>query len=93
MIAITITTEDTPQINQILQNAIEEIRRLSPRVIVEYTNHNHELEYEMTKADRDDMKEILAQRERGELKYATIEEIDRCIEDIISKREKTKFNA
>ena len=35
MIGTTIITEETPQIAQILQNAIREIRKLSPQVRVE----------------------------------------------------------
>lgn len=39
MIITTITVEETPQIAKILQDAIQEIKKLSPKVRVEYTNH------------------------------------------------------
>ena len=39
MIGTTIITEETPQIAQILQNAIREIRKLSPQVRVEYVDY------------------------------------------------------
>lgn len=41
--------------------------------------------YNITEADRADMREILAQRECGELEYVAIEEIKASIQAIISK--------
>lgn len=39
MISATITAKESPQIMEIIQNAVEQIRQLSPQVRVEYTNH------------------------------------------------------
>lgn len=84
IVSTTITTKETPQIAKIIQNAIEQIKELSPQVRVEYTSHD---EYDVSQADKDDMKEILTLRERGELEYVSLKEIDDSIEAIISKRE------
>lgn len=84
IVSTTITTKETPQIAKIIQNAIEQIKELSPQVRVEYTSHD---EYDVSQADKDDMKEILALIERGELEYVSLKEIDNSIEAIISKRE------
>ncbi|MBK3498182.1 hypothetical protein JJB27_03705 [Campylobacter fetus subsp. venerealis] len=64
-----IITEETPQIAKILQDAIQEIKRLSPHTRVDYTNYSHEVEYQLSDADREDVREILAKREKGELEF------------------------
>lgn len=85
IISATITTKETPQIIEILQNAIEQIRQINQEVSAEYTNY--EMEYDISQDDKDDMKEILALREREKLEYVSLKEIDDSVEAIISKRE------
>lgn len=85
IISATITTKETPQIIEILQNAIEQIRQINQEVSAEYTNY--EIKYDISQTDKDDMKEILALREREKLEYVSLKEIDDSVEAIISKRE------
>ncbi|WP_198802148.1 hypothetical protein [Campylobacter fetus] len=85
---LAITGEMTPQMIKTLK---EQISKLSPKLKVETIKEidipTKETKYEITEADRADMREILAQRERGELKYVGIEEIDDYVKAIITKRE------
>lgn len=87
MISVTFTGESTPQAIKILQDAYEALQKISSNFTMEKANIDEYEEYEPTEADKADLREILAQRERGELKYVSIEDIDASIEKIITKRE------
>lgn len=69
---------------QVVQAIKAIMKALNPNYEIEYDGYEN---YEITKADKADMQEILAQRERGELEYVTIDEIDAHVQNIISKRQ------
>ncbi|MCI6989359.1 MAG: hypothetical protein MR902_07355 [Campylobacter sp.] len=83
LITTTITTEETPQIAKILQNAIEEIKQISQEVKVEYTNQD--AIYKPSEADKKDLQEILALREKGELEYISHEEFKEHKQELFAR--------
>ena len=77
-----IITEETPQITQILQNAIQEIRRISPQVKVEYINYDQDY---ISKADANTLREIVEQDNRNEIKYLDEEEFKQSKKELFIK--------
>lgn len=69
MIATTIIAEETPQIAQILQNAIQEIKHLTPQVKVE-------VQPRLSQEDAEYLRAVVAKAERGELKTITSQEFE-----------------
>lgn len=82
MIGTTIITEETPQIAQILQNAIREIRKLSPQVRVEYIDYDKEY---ISKADADTLRELVAKDDLGEIEYLSESELKQRTKELFIK--------
>ena len=67
-----LVAEETPQIAQILQKAVQEIKRLNPHARVEFVDYN---DYYINKENEQNLKELIAKHRRGELKYCTLDDI------------------
>ncbi|EEF14238.1 hypothetical protein CAMRE0001_3124 [Campylobacter rectus RM3267] len=85
MISVTFTGEDTPQAIKILQDAYEALQKINPHFTMEKADVDEYEEYEPTEADKADLREILAQRERGELKYISHDEFKRHKKELFSR--------
>ena len=62
-----LVAEETPQITQILQKAVQEIKRINPHARVEFVDYN---DYYIN-----NLKELIAKHRRGELKYYTLDNV------------------
>ncbi|KEA45846.1 hypothetical protein CR66_05445 [Campylobacter mucosalis] len=71
MTGTMIITDETPQIRKILQNAIDEIRQLTPQVKVEYIDYDQGY---ISEADADILRQIVQKDNRGEIEYISAEE-------------------
>ena len=71
MQTITINANINSKVIESIKNIV---RAIDPNSEIFYSKNEQNSEYELSEADKDDLREILAQRERGELEFISHDE-------------------
>lgn len=82
MQTITINANINSKVIESIKNIV---RAIDPNSEIFYSKNEQNNEYELSEADKDDLREILAQRERGELEFISHDEFKQHKKELFAR--------